>query len=399
MRIAIAFDRFGPYHVARLGGAAAAFDAVLGLEYYAESGVYAWDKVDRPCPFDRVTLFEGSRTEPPGLGVLRRAIAQALDRFNPDAVAVPGWSSREALVTLEWCLARRRPAILMSETQETDDARVGWREVIKGRCAKLFASAIVGGARHCAYLQKLGLSENLIFTGYDVVDNDHFARGSAGVRAAREEWRRRLALPQEYFVASARFVRQKNLYRLLRAFGSYRRDAGASGWDLVILGDGPLQGELQAAGLQLGLSDCVHWPGFQQYEALPAYYALARAFVHASAVEPWGLVVNEAMACGLPVLVSDRCGASELVCQGRNGFTFDPGDIDALARRLGEVSALAPVTLQAMGEESRRVVAHWGPDRFGAAMRQAADAALTLPRRDGTVMDRVLLEFLLRRSE
>ena len=72
-------------------------------------------------------------------------------------------------------------------------------------------------------------------------------------------------------------------------------------------------------------------PGFKQYDELPIYYGLAGAFIHASTTEQWGLVVNEAMAAGLPVIVSERCGcAPDLVENGRNGFTFDPYDVDAL---------------------------------------------------------------------
>jgi len=398
MRIAIAFDRFGPYHVARLAGAAAAFDAVLGLEYYAETGVYAWDKVERPSPFARITLFQGSRAKQPGGRALRQALSDALERFQPDAVAVPGWASREALATLEWCLAKKRPAILMSETQENDGARAGWKEAVKRRCVRLFASAIVGGDRHRAYLRKLGLPDNRIFAGYDAVDNNHFAQRAADARATALELRRRLNLPEDYFVASARFVPQKNLAGLLAAYASYRRDAGASAWHLALLGDGLLREQLRAQCSQLAVAEWVHWPGFQQYDSLPAYYALARALVHTSTIEPWGLVVNEAMACGLPVLVSNRCGAAALVCEGRNGFTFEPADTDAIARTMTKISTLEPAKREAMGGESRRIVAEWGADRFGRAMRQAAEAATALPRRKNAICDRLLLKVLSNRA-
>src|SRR5208337_5127598 len=96
-----------------------------------------------------------------------------------------------------------------------------------------------------------------------------------------------------------------------------------------------------------------HLPGFKQYEELPAYYGLAGAFVHASTAEQWGLVANEAMASGLPVLVSNRCGcATELVEEGRNGFAFDPENVEQLAgfmRRLG----CGPTDAASMGMAGR----------------------------------------------
>jgi 1,2-diacylglycerol 3-alpha-glucosyltransferase len=106
--------------------------------------------------------------------------------------------------------------------------------------------------------------------------------------------------------------------------------------DLVVCGDGDLRPRLHALARELGLEQRVHWPGFVQYPDLPVYYALADAFILASTIEPWGLVVNEAMACGLPVLVSDRCGcAPDLVPEGQNGFTFKPRPAAAGGRGAG----------------------------------------------------------------
>jgi glycosyltransferase involved in cell wall biosynthesis len=120
-------------------------------------------------------------------------------------------------------------------------------------------------------------------------------------------------------------------------------------------------------------------PGFKQYPDLRAYYGLASAFVHASTTEPWGLVVNEAMASGLPVLVSNRCGcAPDLVRDGVNGFTFDPGNVEQLAHLMLKVSTLN-YQLSTFSVASRRIVASWGADRFASGLHQAAEAALGAP--------------------
>src|SRR5206468_501416 len=101
-------------------------------------------------------------------------------------------------------------------------------------------------------------------------------------------------------------------------YARYRMAAGPGAWSLVVLGDGVLRGDLEQLRTELNLGDHVLFPGFKQYDELPAYYGLATAFIHASMVEPWGLVVNEAMAAGLPVLVSARCGCAwDLVEEGR----------------------------------------------------------------------------------
>jgi 1,2-diacylglycerol 3-alpha-glucosyltransferase len=107
----------------------------------------------------------------------------------------------------------------------------------------------------------------------------------------------------------------------------------------VLLGDGPLKETLFHQVARMGLTDRVRFPGFKQYDELPIFYGLASAFIHASSSEQWGLVVNEAMASRLPVLVSERCGcAPDLVQNGVNGFTFDPFDIKNITDRMLQLS-------------------------------------------------------------
>src|SRR5439155_11820127 len=129
----------------------------------------------------------------------------------------------------------------------------------------------------------------------------------------------------------------------------------------------------------LRLGDDLLLPGFQQYDELPAYYGLASAFIHASTVEQWGLVVNEAMAAGLPVLVSERCGcAADLVEAGVNGFTFDPWQPEALARLMLKLAASETERLR-MGGASRGIIANGSAERFGEGLEGAIGWA-ALPR-------------------
>jgi len=396
MRLAICFDRFGPYHMARLNSAAS-HGKVLGVEYHAETTEYAWEHVAHSSRFERVTLFGGARNTDHGTRCLRDVIARNLDHFRPDVVAIPGWASREALATISWCLSRNCPAILMSETQANDETRRYWKESIKRRLTRLFSSGLVGGASHANYLVALGMPRNRVFSGYDAVDNDYFKSGTDACREAATEWRLRLNLPANYFLASARFITKKNLGRLLAAYAAYQRAAREQAWHLVLLGDGPLRGELEQLRSKFKITDWVHLPGFVQYDLLPTYYALARAFVHASTTEQWGLVVNEAMAAGLPVLVSNRCGCvGELVREGVNGFTFDPNDTDALTRHLSAFAS-AESDLSLLGQASRNLIAQWSPDAFGTGLSQAADVALSLPRPRPNPFDKALLWTLMQR--
>jgi glycosyltransferase involved in cell wall biosynthesis len=117
---------------------------------------------------------------------------------------------------------------------------------------------------------------------------------------------------------------------------------------------------------------------------------LANAFVHASTSEQWGLVVNEAIASGLPVIVSNRCGCAPELVNG-NGFTFDPTNEDELATRLLEMASLSDQERRRIGENSYRIAANFAPERFGEGFERAASMAMEVPQKRFGVMDRALL--------
>jgi glycosyltransferase involved in cell wall biosynthesis len=139
-------------------------------------------------------------------------------------------------------------------------------------------------------------------------------------------------------------------------------------------------------------------PGFIQYRELPAYYALAGVFVHASTTEQWGLVVNEAMATGLPVIVSNRCGCvPDLVAEGKNGFTFNPESVEDLGKLMVDVSRLSDLRLREMRAESRHIVASITPTHFATAAQRAIDAAKAAPICRANLFSSLVLKALIHR--
>ena len=401
--------------------------SIWGLEACARENTYAWDKVEGAAAFTRITLTDRESGGRHWKQELRRKMWRTLEDIKPQVVVVPGWASADALSALSWCAETHTPSVVMSESTAWDEPRGRWKEWIKSRLVKLNSTGLAGGAPHADYLVQLGLARERVFLGYDVVDNAFFLTGTDFIRNSQSEHRKLHDLPEKYFLASARFVEKKNLFRLIEAYARYRELAKAKTergkqkketnkhltpalfpdgaergrksdiWNLVLLGDGPLKPGLQKLISGLGLEASVHLPGFKQYAELPAFYALAGAFVHASTTEQWGLVVNEAMASGLPVLVSNRCGcAADLVLPGVNGFQFDPGNVDELSQLLLKTSA-GNFPLADFGAASRRIISAWGPERFAAGLSEAVAAALKNPRPRVGMVDRLLLRLLLRR--
>lgn len=342
-----------------------------------------------------------------------KGLDENLRRLRPDLVLlVGGYAPPEMRLVILQALKRRIPCVLCSETTEHDETRLWWREGLKGLLIRQFGAILVGGAPHKEYMLRLGADSSRVFQGYDAVDNDLFSAGSAWGRERAESLRSRLCLPNRYFVACSRFVEKKNLPFVLQAYARYRqlasfksRDIGTAGagvhgptpggatlsgnsnsearldpWHLVLLGDGPLRPQICREAEALAVKSYIAMPGFQQVDELPWYYGLAGAFIHGSTVEQWGLVVNEAMASGLPVLVSNRCGcAPDLVKDGVNGWTFDPTDPEGLAALMLRMSGMDARERERMGDASRQIISQWGPERFSAGLLAAVKCAISRP--------------------
>src|SRR6266576_6383910 len=239
--VAVVFHHIGPYQHARLNAAADRL-SVTGIEWSAK-GYDAWGAAATPARYRKVSLFPEATSHSPGNAGLRCAFWSALEQTNPDVVAVNGWNNFGSLIAANCCLRRRIPMVVMSESSRQDEPRTWWKEAIKRRIAGLYSAALVGGQRHVEYLVDLGMPRERIFTGYDVVDNEYFRQRAEEVRSQRSEVRQKYGLPENYFLASARFIPKKNLPRLIRAYAAYRQKSEASGnppWDVVLLGDGPL---------------------------------------------------------------------------------------------------------------------------------------------------------------
>lgn len=374
MKLTVIFPNFGPYHLARLQGVAAhgQFSRVTGLEIAAQEALYPWQTAREELGFQLDTLLEGTLEALPSKTICRK-LGAYLDANAPDVVAICGYERPEMRAALKWANRNGKVAVLMSESKYDDAPRAPWKEAIKKRIVQKFDAGLVGGTPHQAYLEQLGIPAARIFLGYDVVDNAGFAARAERGRAEKSP------VERPYFLTVNRFITRKNLARVVEAWASYRalfaqKYPDQTPWDLVLCGAGEEESALRhiARGLE-----GVHFTGFVQEAEVSRYMAHAGAFVHASLQEQWGLVVNEAMACGLPILLSQSCGcAGELLENGRNGYAFDPCNAVQLADLMARMAhELGEVERAAMGESARAIVARWGPERFAEGLWNCALAA------------------------
>ena len=405
-RVAAIIVNMVPYHHARWEACAVVKGSETHLVELTDRDEFQVLEFAKDACFHRHTLFP--KTDPQG-ALLARRMGEKLDEIRPDVVCVSGWGLEVSLAAVKWAVARSVPIVMLSESNEFDEARSTIKEWIKRRLVGLCSAGLAGGTPQADYLVKLGLPRECVFTGYDIIDNSYFETSTKEVRNSGFKFQvSGFAVSSPYFFACARFGKKKNLPGLIRAYFRYRilvtgkAPQNHSGlrsqvssftgpWDLVIAGEGEERVEIERTIRECGVSDHVHLIGAKGYADLPFYYGRAEAFIHASTTEQWGLVVNEAMAAGLPVLVSNRCGcAADLVKEGENGWTFDPTNEDEMAELMLKISGDEEQRRE-MGRKSREIIENWGPARFASGLSSAIEAALSAPKKKTGLIDRVIL--------
>ncbi len=385
--LAVQWNRFGPYHRARLNHlhtyAAERGIRIVAIETAPTDSLYSWKVGIGKDGFEHHVLFPDRDYGELSPALIRSKMASALDELGVDGVAIQSYSLPGARACLSWCRTNQKTAILMNVSREQDAERVGWREEVKSILLSQFDSALLSGSQASDYATKLGFPSEFIFSGCTVIDNDHFKPTAE-------------SLPLEDrsggFLVSSRFMPRKNLLLLVEAYSDYRTKS-SDPWPLKILGDGKLRSKIEKVVKELNLDAFVELPGFCDYESLPSHFSKARCFIHPAENDQWALVVNEAMAAGLPVLVSTGAGCHvELVDEGKNGFVFEPGDKTRLTELMFDVSTSRNIS--AMGDHSLEYISEWNLDRFSRRMIEAFEAGKTRSRRGKSLRARAVFSLL-----
>lgn len=330
-----------------------------------------WETTASDAPvyqYDYELLFDRF-VENVSLGERTRALLNRIRACKPDVLYLTGYYDPAQLALLAYAKLTGVPVIMQIESTVADTSRGGLKESLKRGILRLCDGFFCFGSPQADYLMQLGVPTRKILLRKTAVDNHALLTAYTKAILHRAEQQQKAAMHPHNFVFVGRLIEPKNLPALLVAFAGAIQQTGNAEWGLVFLGDGPLKAELDRQTNALNLTDRVRFLPATHWYRVPDTLALCDVLVLPSRSEPWGLVVNEAMVCGMPVLVSERCGcAKDLVCDGQNGFLFDPDQPDQLTDRLVQLMQLTDNEREDRGNVSQEVIKSWSVDAVAAAM-------------------------------
>jgi len=322
---------------------------------------------------------EVSPTTPISRGIYRR-LQESNGRPAFDALWVHGYASINALQAILAANALGIPVLLRAESWLADRARSPWKLAIKSAFFKLLSKGIDAvlpiGTQNAAYwTHYFGSSVPQFLMPY-AVNNEYFARLAADAAPREQELRAELGLAAErpVILFASKLQRRKHADHLLEAYRALIAEYSPQNCPyLVIVGDGEQRAELEARAEQLALKD-VRFAGFRNQSELPRFLQLADVFVLPSRHEPWGLIVNEAMASGCPVIVSTDVGChADLITDGVEGCVYPVGNIPALTHALHRIFS-SPGSAAAMGEHAKMRMKTWTYEEDVRGLRNALSA-------------------------
>lgn len=364
MRVMILYMHCSPHQVVAVESARQAFQAqgheLIPVEFYYGSTEYTWTLTDKHRPEQWLCLFPDQKkvSNTKLFGVLRRKIRE----LHIDVLVINGWYGLYSwwLVFLKKWIGCK--VVVVSDTVSWKATRTWYKELPKRMLLRRIDAGFVAGTPQAEYLHALGMPKELLTFGNDVVDNQLYA--ALPDRPSTEG--RKIVIG-----TAARLIPEKNLLAAVKAFDSVRRSHPELLIEWRIAGQGPLESELNH--LVRELQAPVVFMGFIGYTDMPGFYGQLDLYWQPSVSESWGLVVNEAMAAGLPVLVSDHCGCARDLVTASTGW-IHPVNFDGMT--IGLEQALDERTSWPdRGKAARDLIKQWDVSRFADGLLQACQIA------------------------
>jgi 1,2-diacylglycerol 3-alpha-glucosyltransferase len=347
--ILIIWDRIGDYHLSRVKALAKLTGATIyTADLAGTDALYKWDSITNSSH----TVLSNKPAEQSDIANRLQLFRKILKEHKIDFVAMP-YGRTEYHLFLAYAKLTGISTLVFSESWYS---RGKMKDFFKSILLKILGDMFFVSGK-CAYehfTEKYGVNPSKIVSGYSVVDNAHFEISSDAI----------ISNSSKELLCVARYSEEKNLLKLIKAF---EKSLLSENYILRLVGDGPLRELLQNYIDQHALDKKIILTGWLNYHELPQLYLQATAFILPSTFEPWGLVVNEAMAAGLPIMLSDTCGClPDLLVEDENGFSFDPYNEADLVQKLNLLNALTDTQIQQFGNRSKGIIQEFSPESWAS---------------------------------
>ena len=352
------------------------------IEIARQGRHYSFWKKENQTDLHWHILFPKEKPENLNGSIIQKQLFPLLDTLQPDVVIAGAIAFPSGALAVAWGKRNNKKVIVF------DDAKI--EAVQRNSFINYIKQAVYNGVDAMVYpapdWEETGrywrFKKDQLFYGVDVVDNDFWATP----HMLKYNWGR-------YFVSVGRQIPKKNYFPIAQAYVRYRKEIGNDAFNWILIGDGPEHERIVRFIQENHCEDKVIFLPFLPQEELPAIYQHAEALICSSNnSETWGLVINEAMAGGCPVIASIQCGATNtLVHNGVNGFQFSCEDVDKLTELMHIYHNLPQDKKLAMKEASKQIISNWGVDRFVKGCCDAIDFVIAHPKRKISIVDRLII--------
>jgi len=336
--IVILLHQIGPYHHARLDALAKEF-SIVAIEIRPNSAEYHWKNLH----FGHL-LYTKIKIE------TANSLLQIVDGFRPDLLLTYGWNEPEYLKTLLYAKKNRIPIAVASDSIEDSRGELKLKFLLKKSLISLYDGFLVAGKLSEEYVRNY--KKNAVVTKpFDVVDNEHFSNHGS-YRA------------NGYILCVARFIDKKNIEGLLFAVADNAKEIRLKELKVKVVGAGPNKKIYEEIIRSNELHDIVEISSWLSYDELPSMYFQSSCLILPSKNnETWGLVVNEAMAAGLPIIATSNCGcAPDLIVENETGFLAKEASRDCLSIQLRKFLFLPEEKKKKMGKNGRNKMSGFSLD-------------------------------------
>ena len=356
-------------------------DELFVIEIAGKGSPYAFAESSNTSDMYWTCLFPEEELENISPAVAKKRVLLELDKIKPDAVLAGAFAFPSGAAAIDWSKKNNKSVIIFDDAKKENVPRSFIVNLIKRVFYYNIDAILCPSPDWNNTFNYWGFKNEAIFYGMDIVDNAFWKE--------TQEEQLTIELPKRFFLCIGRQIPCKNFQMVIQA---YQNVAHYTDYHLVFIGNGEDRSSLESL-VNDAFRSRIHFFSFQNQKTLRQIYHKASFFILSSISETWGLVVNEAMASGLPIIVSKQCGcASTLIQDSANGFVFDANNQSELESILVKVFSLSQNELQDMKKRSLNIIDNWDLDRFSQGAIDAMDYALNNKRKKLYFVSKYLLK-------